>query len=102
MKTLLSLISIFLTGFLVLIMAAGAVAEQDLKSIVGTSSISTLSVAKNVVFTLGPGEELTFTWADGKFRITYPPDKMEEAGKVFLNWLESYMLAGFDITPKKK
>ena len=90
--------TMFLTGLLVLVMVAGAVAEDKDSAYL----TSTAPVYTQVVFHLGGGEELILSWADDTFRVTYPPDKMNEAGKILFKWLTGYIEFGYDITPKKR
>ena len=55
-----------------------------------TGTISGYVPANSITFDLGDGE-LEFTWEDGIFKVKYPEGKLDEAGKVFVKWLEDYM-----------
>ena len=53
--------------------------------------LSFITPTNAVIFALDGPDELIFSWENGKFRVQYPEGKLDEAGKVFVEWLKQYM-----------
>jgi len=80
-----------LIAIFILSLSFPAFAEEAALGLIYSGELTYSGLPVNaVVFALGGGDELIFNWKDGKFEVEYPPGKMNEAGEVFLKWLEKH------------
>ena len=75
--------------------------EEDLSSfytLEGMAKINYSYPVNTIIFTNNECE-LKISWDETGFKFEYPPDKMDEAGKQFFEWLKTYINSNYKLVP---